>query len=148
MCTYERVRSDHDQTMQDSVLADMPIPDPIGSPRNPAPSRSVANRQREDQSNRSIEGSSTVNSGGTIQSSRTSPRDDRPEPFMGQNSIPHFVRDQTSAEDTTIRRNNVEGGLMPILGLEGSLSGYPFMPIANDINSMHGDLPSDRDIIK
>lgn len=144
LCTYERVLGD-----QFSVVT--PLVNPNGLHNSPASGGSATPGPglQERPVSHPDGDSSTVLSHGTIQnSSSTSPKGGRPEPFLGQNSIPHFVRDQTSAEDATGRRGNVEEGLMPILGLQDSPSDYPFLPTANDKNSIYDALPSDREIIR
>lgn len=77
----------------------------------------------------------------------------RTEQFLGSYSIPGFVRDAGSNipdQNSLQRRSNVERGIMPILGLQGTQSMYPFMPSdpAPTVSTIHDALPSDREIIK
>lgn len=141
LCTYERV-------LGNQFPAATTLENSNGGLHSPASGGSIGSGGRGSIAGHTVEDYGTVSSRGVLRHSSTSPKGDRPEPFLGQNSIPHFVRDQTSAEDTTGRRSHIEGGIMPILGLQDSPSDYPFLPIANENSSIHEALPSDREIIR
>jgi hypothetical protein len=69
------------------------------------------------------------------------------EPFLGENAIPSFARDQTSPINGASTRDNVQAGFMPIIG-HNTEPADDFLPVMADVANILDGLPLDRDIIK
>ncbi|TVY32581.1 hypothetical protein LSUB1_G007782 [Lachnellula subtilissima] len=77
------------------------------------------------------------------------------ESFLGSNSMPAFLRDQSSQVGSIHNSpiHPVEDAILPILGLKGPKSTYPFLPhpetSTERINSeLYQALPTDHEIIR
>ncbi|TVY20649.1 hypothetical protein LARI1_G004559 [Lachnellula arida] len=77
------------------------------------------------------------------------------ESFLGSNSMPAFLRSQSSQVGSIHNSpiNPVEDAILPILGLKGPKSTYPFLPdpetSMGKINwELYQALPADREIIR
>lgn len=78
----------------------------------------------------------------------TSPIVERP-PFLGEHAIPSFARAQSRGTGTSSgRRENVEVGLLPILGIWDAGLAAESSIIMPRPDKIHQWLPSDREIIK
>jgi hypothetical protein len=78
------------------------------------------------------------------------------EHYLGANSMPSFFQHENpnaglSSEHNT-RRNSVQEAILPLMGLEGSRSTYPFLPTLHcsveRLEELHQALPVDREIIR
>jgi len=72
-------------------------------------------------------------------------------PFLGEHAIPSFARAQVRGTSSGGRRENVEAGLFPILGIwdtAGNLSAEPSSIVMPGPDKIHEGLPSDREIIR
>ncbi|TVY51187.1 hypothetical protein LCER1_G007576 [Lachnellula cervina] len=77
------------------------------------------------------------------------------ESFLGSNSMPAFLRSQSSQVGSIHNSpiNPVEDAILPILGLKGPKSNYPFLPdpetLTEKIHSeLYQALPADHEIIR
>ncbi|KAL3421941.1 fungal specific transcription factor domain-containing protein [Phlyctema vagabunda] len=71
--------------------------------------------------------------------------------YLGQNSIPNFIREQSGSglvpkERTPI--GSIEDAIMPMLGLQESASSYPFLISPSDANDPSLALPNSRELIR
>jgi hypothetical protein len=78
------------------------------------------------------------------------------EHFLGANSMPSFLQHENSnvglSSEHNTHRNSVQEAILPLMGLEGSRSTYPFLPTLQSsterLEELHQALPVDREIIR
>lgn len=131
LCCYERPNS------QNPSVNPQPVTQTAGSSTPAQMSSRVESRP-----------STEVFAGINRHTSRLSVRNENREPFLGENAIPSFARDQASPVNGASTRRHVEAGFMPIIGHENTKAADDFLPIMADNSNILEGLPSNRDIIK